>query len=88
MKCDYCGSVLKPGQVHCHICGTDADESPGENTHYAVACMCLPCSHRWMGVMPKEANLFTLECPICQAQESFGTFLPNEYLEEQLSGKH
>lgn len=49
--------------------------------HFNVWAMCLPCSHRWIGVVHFETSLFSLECPSCGAQESFASIIPRDYLE-------
>lgn len=50
--------------------------------HFNVIIMCLPCSHRWVGMVECQTSLFRLECPDCGAQDSFASFIPDEYLED------
>jgi hypothetical protein len=63
--------------------------------HYNVMAICMApktiqfhencknlCYHRWIGTVMKNTNLFELECPKCRHQNSFASFLPDEYLEE------
>lgn len=57
--------------------------------HYAVMAMCLQasCQHRWFATVLARTSLFKLECPKCGAQNSFASFLPQDYLEEHASEK-
>lgn len=50
--------------------------------HFVLAVLCVPCSHRWIGVTHHTTSLFKLECPSCGAQESFASILPPEYLNQ------
>lgn len=50
--------------------------------HYNVLALCLECNHKWIGTVPARAKLFELECSQCETQNSFASFLPDEYLEE------
>lgn len=50
--------------------------------HFNIMALCLSCSHRWIGLVVARTSLFQLECPRCGAQNSFATFIPDEYLEE------
>ena len=60
----------------------EAEEKRKDNEpHFNVWAMCLPCSHRWIGVVHFSTSLFKLECPSCGAQESFASIIPGEYLE-------
>jgi hypothetical protein len=49
--------------------------------HFAVMALCVPCSHRWIGVVSVATSLFKLECPSCRACDSFGAVIPHEYSE-------
>lgn len=46
---------------------------------FNVFAMCLPCSYRWIATVNEKVSLFKLECPMCQAHESFGSVIPTEY---------
>lgn len=58
-----------------------ADKRRDKEQHFNVLAICLPCSHRWIGVVHFETPLFKLECPSCGAQESFASIVPKEFLE-------
>ncbi len=49
---------------------------------YTIAAVCVRCWHRWLGSVMARTSLFGLECPECRQQESFATFLPDEYMQE------
>jgi len=51
-------------------------------THYAIIILCLACRFRWFGTVAQNTSLFKLECPQCREQDSFASFLPDEYLDE------
>jgi len=62
--------------------------------HFNVIAMCVAkkyddvlfdtetCGHRWIGTVISGTSLFALECPRCCGQNSFASFLPDEYLAE------
>lgn len=56
-----------------------------DEPHFVVQALCVPCTHRWIGVAHHEANLFKLECPSCGAKESFTSILPHDYLDVVVS---
>lgn len=58
----------------------DLDERRGAFL-YTVMVLCLTCDHRWIGGVPIETSLFKLECPQCGAQNSFASFVPEDYQE-------
>lgn len=49
---------------------------------FPVAAVCLACQNRWIGVLTTQTSFFHLTCPKCEAQTSFVTFLPSEYIRE------
>lgn len=63
--------------------------------HFNVMAICLArsyddvelnteiCGHRWIGTVIAETSLFSLECPACGSQNSFVSFLPQDYLESE-----
>lgn len=59
-----------------------ADKDP----HFYVACLCLECLSKWVGLMHYQASIFELECTNCGAQNSFASFLPEELIFD-LSGE-
>lgn len=82
-KCGYCGIVARAVAGPCRTCGNELSKviSLGvKKPHYAVFAMCLPCSRRWVGTIPKDVNPFTLMCPDCGGRDSFITFLPDDYI--------
>jgi hypothetical protein len=50
-----------------------------QDLRYTVMAMCLACKHKWIGSALIETSLFYLECPQCSVQDSFATFIPQEY---------
>lgn len=56
-----------------------AHKEPG---YFNVIALCLLCRHKWIGMVEVETSLFTLQCPACGTQDSFASFLPDDYLEE------
>lgn len=50
--------------------------------HFNGLAMCVACKKRWIATVVKDTSLFKLECPECGDQDSFFSFLPDEYLEE------
>lgn len=61
--------------------------------HYSVLAMCVNqkfegkllvdlCGYRWIGTVVAGTSLFKLQCPRCGEQDSFASFLPDEYMEE------
>jgi len=50
--------------------------------HFVVAVLCVKCTYKWIGTIPEQTPLFSLECPRCHAQDSFPCFLPDDFIEE------
>lgn len=47
--------------------------------HFNVLALCLRCWHRWIGTVHFRTSLFHLECPRCKQDDSFASFIPDEY---------
>ena len=56
---------------------TPEDDIPWFNAF----AMCLGCHHRWLCVVTPLISLFTLPCPKCGLQKSFGSIAPEEYVD-------
>ena len=39
------------------------------------------CLNKWIATVPNNARLFELECPKCEGQNSFVSFLPGDFME-------
>lgn len=62
--------------------------------HFNVLAMCVStkfddvhfdtetCGYRWIGTVISGTSLFGLECPKCGRQNSFASFIPDDYLAE------
>lgn len=49
---------------------------------FNVMALCLNCHYKWIGSVEAKTSLFTLECPGCGADNSFASFLPDDYLDQ------
>lgn len=50
--------------------------------YFSVLAMCTFCFQKWFASVLPETSLFKLECPKCHRQNSFASFIPDEYLKE------
>lgn len=46
---------------------------------FTIIAMCVECKFRWIGSVEASTSLFKLECPNCHMQDSFASFIPQEY---------
>ena len=51
-----------------------------KHSHFSAMALCLECNKRWIAGVTEQNSLFTLECPKCHAQNSFGSIIPQEYM--------
>lgn len=49
--------------------------------HFNAHALCLNCHYKWIAVVHFTTSLFTLECPKCLGNNSFGSIIPREYLD-------
>ena len=54
-------------------------EEAAKGPWFNVLALCLTCHTRWVGTVHFQTPLFALGCPGCNAQNSFVSFIPNEY---------
>jgi len=47
---------------------------------FVILALCISCRHRWIGTVESSTSLFKLQCPKCDEQNSFASFIPPEYL--------
>lgn len=48
--------------------------------HWVFSAMCRTCMYAWVAVVPKDTNIFKLECKHCGDFNSFASYIPSDFL--------
>lgn len=49
---------------------------------FPAVMLCLSCFHKWIDMFEVMTSLFIFPCPVCKAENSFGSIMPVEYHKE------